>query len=93
MFNEETEQATAVIKVMRSDGSRKRPVTGGSHPAFAPNGKRLAYLGDTSRPGGESNVEIFTVRLDGERRRQVTRTPRPVAVYSLDWAVSAGRSD
>ena len=63
------------VVVARSDGTGEpRVLTEGkgmrSSPSFSPDGQRVAYLESTS----VRTTDIWTVRLDGGDRRQVTRS-------------------
>lgn len=61
----------ALIEVMRSDGSERRPVVAaGFAPAFFPNGSEIAFV---RRVDGHRH--IFTVNIDGSGLRQLTRGP------------------
>jgi len=66
-------------------------IGGGGHYDFSPDGK-LAYFKlsrGTRSPGGESPLEIHTVKLDGTDDRALFSVPRPQAAYvqnlHLSW--------
>jgi Tol biopolymer transport system component len=72
---------------MRTDGSGLRKLAGmgvvhDDTPAFAPNGRRVAF---TSNPEGAAGPGLFAVNLDGSRRSRLTsgETDRSAA-YSPD---------
>lgn len=68
------------VYLMRSDGSERRLVIAdGSHPAFFPSGRAIAFVRTV-----DGRQQIFTVRLDGSGLRQLTGGPSE----SSDPAVS-----
>jgi dipeptidyl aminopeptidase/acylaminoacyl peptidase len=84
----EQPQEDAEISVIDSDGGNRRDLTSGPAldvlPAFSPDGRRIAFSKVTfSRPDSE-NSDIFVMRADGSRTRQLTDTPRAVE-WGADW--------
>jgi Tol biopolymer transport system component len=68
------------IYLMRTDGSRRRLVTERGHsPAFSPNGRRIVFEGSDTKPGDAGTPRersgIVIVDVDGQRRRELTRSP------------------
>jgi len=60
------------LMVMRADGSRVRNITGdddGTNPDWSPNGRRIAYQ---SLDGFGGEMDIYTIRPDGSRKKRVT---------------------
>jgi tol-pal system beta propeller repeat protein TolB len=64
------------ILTIGTDGKRRRPFPGHPHltaeglPYFSPGGRRIVYQSNRDADG---DMEIFTSRLDGKGRRQLTR--------------------
>jgi TolB protein len=66
------------LSVMRADGSHQRPLTEieGEYPAWAPDGKRIAFM--SAAPGARGsnpNYDIFVANRDGSRLRKLTSWP------------------
>ena len=74
--------------VMRSDGSRLRPVIRSPgfeiEPVFSPDGNRIAF----ARYGGEKSV-LLTVLLDGSRLRKVAKLTNHISSGEADWQALA----
>jgi TolB protein len=71
------------VWVMGSDGSGARSLGAGLSPAWAPNGRRLAF--DSEANG---NFDVWTARADGRDRRRVTRNA--ALDYSASWSPDGG---
>jgi TolB protein len=70
------------LYAMNVDGSGVRPITHGqdeSSADFAPDGKRIAYVGFT-----RGNADIWVADADGTRARRITT--RPLFDYSPRWS-------
>jgi TolB protein len=67
------------VSVVSADGARTRMLGSGLSPAWAPNGRRLAFDAQTGR-----NFDIWTMRADGRDRRRVTTDPAPD--YFASWS-------
>ena len=59
--------AGPVIFTMKPNGSDQRKLTGGTSPRYSPNGRQIVFA---AHRDGDS--EIFTIRANGTRRRQLT---------------------
>jgi TolB protein len=74
------------IYLMGEDGSTPRRLTplelGAADPDWSPSGSRLAFTTHCCDP---ANGEIWTIRADGRRLRQVTDTP-DLHDFSPSWA-------
>jgi TolB protein len=77
------------IWVVGADGTRPRQVTRlrevSTRPAWAPDGRRLAFQSDAQ--GG--HVEIYSIGLDGSGFRRVTRST--VDTFDPDWSADGRR--
>jgi Tol biopolymer transport system component len=67
------------VWVMAADGSGARSLGAGLSPAWAPNGRRLAFDADAN-----GNNDVWTMRADGRDPRRVTRNP--ALDYSASWS-------
>lgn len=69
------------IWVMNSDGTNRRPVTGGgegsheSQPAFFPGGRSLVFFGR-----GPAGATVFSIKLDGSGLRQLAEQAKNPAI-------------
>jgi TolB protein len=84
------------IMTMRVDGSGKRIVIRGdgdsfyNNPSFSPDGLRVAFAHWPVEPDGSfGDSDIWTARLDGGGRRQVTDDP--AFENKPDWGARPGR--
>jgi Tol biopolymer transport system component len=72
---ESTRDGNLEIYMMDSDGDNETRLTNNAvddrQPAWAPNGKRIAYAHRTDDGG----LDIFVVRADGSHRRRLTHNP------------------
>jgi Tol biopolymer transport system component len=71
------------IRIVRADGTGLRTVVRGHDPAWSPNGRRLAFVRERVRRGGGLSSAIYTIRLDGGKRRLVARSKQSLG--ALDW--------
>ena len=63
------------IYTINSDGSgRDRIDADGFEPSWSPNGKRIAFAGEA--PGGSFEIDIFTMKANGNDKRRITRTDK-----------------
>jgi Tol biopolymer transport system component len=62
------------VVVMNADGSGATQLTSGSyknsHPAWSPDGTRIAFISDRDTPG--SSTEIYVMNTDGTQQARVT---------------------
>lgn len=80
--SEGREHNTREVWTMRPDGSEQRKLAGRSRdPAFAPNGRRIAFASDRDENGelhyGDRVFyanELYVMARDGSRQRRLTRT-------------------
>lgn len=71
---------TARIFLVRKDGSKDHPLrnaAAGHSPAWAPGGKRLAFVrcGEPGDSYDSGSCDLWTSRVDGTHQRQLTDTP------------------
>jgi Tol biopolymer transport system component len=82
------------IFVMDADGSNPRQITFNSlddeAPAWSPNGKRIAFQRDLDPVRGQSDYDIFTMRANGTRERNLTNSPG-VQDFDPDWSPDGRR--
>ncbi len=64
---------------------KKKMLEGVLQAALSPDGKRLAYLSDTSEPNGEKTANIFVSNADGSQPKQLTRFHETGSV-GLQWS-------
>jgi len=87
--NDDGDFLNSQLYVMHADGSglrritHVRPNTTLLSSSFSPNGKRIVY----SRAGRAGQPDIFTMNVDGNDVRQVTRTP--LWESAPDWGSKA----
>jgi len=71
------------IEIVKPDGSGLRDLAPSAadqeSPAWSSDGKRIAYLSNTS---GSDSGDVFVMKIDGSDRRQVTKG---LPVFSLTW--------
>jgi Tol biopolymer transport system component len=79
------------ILVTGADGSDLQQLTGGtprnSNPTWAPDGRHIAFSRASSREG-ESEINIYSIELDGSPIDQLTRGGRD---YEPDWSPDGER--
>ena len=63
------------IATLPVSGGEPRRVIRGSEPTWSPNGRRIAYVDIRPTPEGGVQRDIFTVKVNGDDPRRVTRTP------------------
>lgn len=69
------------IHTMRADGGRQTRLTVGGlddfGPTWSPDGRTIAFatFRDATVGGGEFNAEIYTMRADGSKPRNLTQNP------------------
>ena len=71
-------------KLRRLPGDYARP----SNPAWSPNGRRIVFAG--TRPGPSETADIYSIRVDGSRLRNLTSTRRAFERHP-DWSPAGGR--
>lgn len=71
-------------KLRRVPGDFARP----SHPTWSPNGRRILFAG--TRPGPSETADIYSIRPDGARLRNLTETRRAFE-RNPDWSPSGRR--
>ena len=82
------------IQLVRPDGTGRHLVTHAApgrgkwlSASFSPNGRRITAGYTTVEDGRQLNAEVFSFRLDGTRRRNVTGTPDEWE-SAVDWAAA-----
>jgi Tol biopolymer transport system component len=80
------------IQLVRPRGTRRHPVThtrAGKgkwlSASFSPSGRRITAGFTTVVNGEQNNADLFVFRLDGSKKRNVTRTPN-LWESAPDWA-------
>jgi Tol biopolymer transport system component len=70
---------TSSIYIVGGDGRRKRRLAVGHHPAWSPDGARLAFI---------DNYKLFTIDRNGKGRRQLSR--KGEFVVGAAWSPRGG---
>jgi Tol biopolymer transport system component len=82
------------IFIMKADGSHLRQITFNAlddeHPAWSPNGRRIAFARDFDPIQGEVDYDLFTMNADGTDQRNLTSSPGVLDVYP-GWSPDGGR--
>ncbi|MDP9188069.1 MAG: hypothetical protein M3O25_02330 [Actinomycetota bacterium] len=64
---------------MNADGSKPTQLTfnelDDEDPAWSPDGRRIAFRRDLNPVRGETDYDIFTMKVDGTRERNLTNSP------------------
>lgn len=68
------------IYLVAGNGTRKRRLAVGHHPAWSPDGRRLAFI---------DNYKLFTIDRNGQGRRQLSR--KSEFVIGAAWSPRGGR--
>ena len=80
---------TVEFLLVRPDGSEKHSLTVPasaaflSFPRFSPDGTRLVFAMTLT---GQTNPDIYTMKIDGTDLVQITNTPNDVETFP-DWGV------
>jgi Tol biopolymer transport system component len=82
------------IFVMNADGSGLRQLTANrlddEIPSWSPDGRMLVFQRDFDPVVGEVDYDILTMRADGTRQRNLTRSPG-VQDFDADWSPDGRR--
>jgi TolB protein len=82
------------IFVMNADGSHPRQITENTFddeaPAWSPDGKEIVFQRDFDAVLGQVDYDVFTMRADGTRERNLTNSPG-VLDYDPDWSPDGSR--
>jgi Tol biopolymer transport system component len=76
--------------VMNSDGTNKQRLHAGVRetnlisPSWSPDGTRIVYSVQHSRPDQSETSDLWSIRADGSHKRQLTSTKRRVEFHP-DW--------
>lgn len=74
-----TEASKGWIYLVRADGRRKRRLAVGHHPAWSPDGRRLAFIDD---------YKLMTIERDGKGERRLSR--KGEFVIGVAWSPQGG---
>ena len=88
------ERPDTEIFVMNKDGSHLKQLTFNAFddevPAWSPDGRTIAFERDFDPIFGQADYDIFTMRADGTRQRNLTNSPG-IQDYDPDWSPDGGR--
>jgi len=77
------------IWIMKADGSAKQNISHGatrdSEPAWSPDGQWIAFTRTANKPPGPETMDIWIMKSDGTKQRQVTFNNGNSASYSPSW--------
>src|SRR5438477_4352552 len=75
------------IEIVKADGSGLRDLAPSAadqeSPAWSSDGKRIAYLSNTS---GSDSGDVFVMRADGHGRRRITSGAPALLTGGLSWS-------
>ena len=82
------------IFVMNADGSNPTQITVNDRddevPAWSPSGKQIVFQRDFDPIRGPIDYDILTMRADGTRERNLTKSPG-VQEFDADWSADGRR--